>query len=244
MQTVIFAIGKPEKISVGRLTLEEKGELLLKESLDLDEGVGGKSLLDLNDYLEEFGVDFENLEDLEGLGVLGLDPETIKARAVTLRFNAPERGNFLLLKRFLISDEEFAARFIFPFGKEEFRPDRLIPLVFDFDEFCGAESLLVGFFYFHGAEKELEETLNFLKINLKKVPLARQPRFLRELEAALLNGRLPHGPELPAKLTFHPALPMEADFEEHYEATVFEARPGEVECFSLEIEAERPVIEG
>ena len=242
MQTVILALGKPERISVGRLSPEEKGELLLKESLDLDAGVGGRSLSELTDYLEEFGVVFDTLEDFEGPGIWGLDPEEIKARAVTLRFIPPERGNFLLFKRFLISDEEFAARFIFPFAQKEFRAEALIPLVFDFEEFCGAESLLVGFFYLH--EGEIAETLEVLRRELKRVPPSRQPRFLKELEAALLEGRLPHGPALPSRLTFHPALPMEAEFEEHYEAQVFEARPGEVECFSLEIEAEKPIIEG
>ncbi|HHI97190.1 MAG TPA: hypothetical protein ENJ96_04995 [Thermodesulfatator atlanticus] len=243
MQTVIFAIGKPEKLAVGRLSLEEKEELLMKESLDLDEGVGDRSVFDINDYLEEFGVDFDSIEDFEGPGLLGLDPEELRRKAVVLPFKAPERGNFLVFKRFLISKEEFAARFLFPFPKAQFQPARLIPLVFDFSEFCGAESLLVGFFYVQEEEKT-EEVVDFLRLQLRKVPPARQPRFSRELEAALLEGRLPHGPSLPAPLSFHPALPLEADFDETYEAQILEVRPGESECYSLEIEKERPLIEG
>ncbi len=241
MQTVLLAIGKPVKIAVGRLSPEEKGEILLKGELDLDEGVGGKSLFDFNDYLEEFGVDFDSVEDFEGPKLLGIDVEEIKRYAVIMPFKAPRSGNFLLFKRFLVSDEEFAARFIFPFSQKEFEVARLLPLIFDFGEFCGAESLLVGFFYSH--EGEAEEIYSFLNVELKRVPPERQTRFLRELEAALLEGRLPHGPKLPGKLTFHPALPLEADFEERYEVQVFEASPGEIECHEVEIKSERPLIE-
>ncbi len=241
MQSVLLAIGKPVKISVGKLTPEEKGDILLKEEIDLDEGVGGKSVFDFNDYLEEFGVDFEALEDFEGPGILGLDVERLKSQAVVLPFRTPSRGNYLLLKRFLITDEEFAARFIFPIPREELKPERLIPLVFDFSEFCGAESLLVGFFYSH--EENVEEIREFLARELRRLAPEKQPRFLRELDAALVEGRFPFGPPLPGKVSFHPALPLEADFEERYEVLVFEARPGETECFEVEVKTERPLIE-
>ncbi len=241
MQSVLFAIGKPVKLQVGRLTPEEKGDILLKEEIDLDEGIGEKSVFDFNDYLEEFGVEFESLEDFEGSGILGLDVEAIKRQAVVMPFRAPKKGDFLLFKRFLISDEEFAARFIFPLAKEELKPERLIPLVFDFGEFCGAESLMVGFFYSH--EEDVSGVRSFLEKELRRVPPERQPRFLRELEAALVEGRLPHGPKLPGKLTFHAAIPLEAEFEERYEAMVLETRPGEVECHELAVKTERPIIE-
>ncbi len=240
MQSVLFAIGKPVKLQAGRLTPEEKGEILLKEEIDLDEGVGGKSIFDFNDYFEEFGVDFESLKDFEGPSILGTEVGEIKKRAVILPFNAPRRGDLLLFKRYCISNEEFAARFIFPWSKEELKLERLIPLVFDFGDFCGAEALLVGFFYCH---EDISLVLPFLKQELRRIPPERQPLFLQELEAALLEGRLPHGPRLPGKLSFHAALPMEADFEERYEALILETRPEETECHEIEIQTERPFIE-
>ncbi|WP_022853552.1 hypothetical protein [Thermodesulfatator atlanticus] len=239
MTKTIFAISRPIRIAAGVLTPEEKGELLMKEEIDLDEGVSGKSIFDFNDYFEEFGVDFDSLEDFEGPGILGLDVETLRKRAVYLPFRVPKGKDFLLFKRFLISDEEFAAKFIFPF--EDLSPEKLIPLVFDFGDFCGGESLLVGFFYCH--DNDPDNLKEFLDLELRRLPRGKEPKFLKELEAALLEGRLPFGPKIPGKLSFHPAIPMEAEFEERYEVLVLESRGEETECFSLAVKEERPLIE-
>ncbi|OAG28152.1 hypothetical protein [Thermodesulfatator autotrophicus] len=237
---VIFAIGRPIRLSAGFLEPEEKGELLMKEEVDLDEGVSGKSLFDFNDYFEEFGIDFDSLEDFEGKGILGLDIDILKRQAVYLPFRLPKKGDLLLFKRFLISDEEFGAKFIFPY--EDVETSRLIPLVFDFGDFCGAESLLVGFFYVKDGEN-LDSVREFLNVELKKVPRGKEPLFLKELEAALTEGRIPFGSKIPGSLSFHPAVPLEAEFEEHYEALIVENRREEIECYSLEIKTEREIIE-
>ncbi|AEH45642.1 hypothetical protein Thein_1786 [Thermodesulfatator indicus DSM 15286] len=237
---VILAIGRPVRLAAGFISPEEKGELLMKEEVDLDEGVSGKSLFDFNDYFEEFGIDFDSLEDFEGKDILGLDVDRLKKQAVYLPFRLPKKGDLLLFKRFLISDEEFGAKFIFPYDNLE--PSKLIPLVFDFGDFCGAESLLVGFFYIKG-DDNLEGLREFLNVELKKLPRGKEPLFLKELDAALTEGRLPFGPKIPGEISFHPAVPLEAEFEEHYEVLVIENRAGETECYSLEIKTERPIIE-
>ncbi|NPB08946.1 MAG: hypothetical protein GXO17_01205 [Thermodesulfobacteria bacterium] len=239
MQTVIFALGEPLRLSVGRLTPEEKGDLLMKEELQLDEGVLGRSVFDINDFLEEYGLDFETM-DLDVPGKFGFDVERVKSQAVVMPFRRPEQGDFLVFRRYVVSSEEFVGKFVFPFEAKDLKEENLAPLVFDFGDFCGAPSLMVGFFYLHEEPEKLRE---FLARELRRVPPEVQPRFLRELDAALTSGRLPHGPELPGKITFHDLVPLEADFEERYEAQVMEAQPGEVECYSLQVIAERPVLE-
>ncbi len=239
MQAVVFGLGEPLRISVGRLSAEEKGELLLKEELRLEEGVLGRSVLEINDLFEEYGIDFETF-DLEVPGKLGFEVERIKSQAVFLPLVRPERGDFLVFKRYVISSEEFAGKFVFPVEAKELKEEALVPLVFDFGEFCGAPSLVVGFFYLYDESKRVRD---FLVRELRRVPPKAQPRFLRELEASLAAGRLPHGPELPGRVTFHGLIPLETDFEEKYEAQVMEALPGEVECHGLEVVIEPPLIE-
>lgn len=235
MANVILALGQPIRISVGRLSLEEKGELLLREDLRLDEGVGQRSVAEINDFFEEYGLDFETL-DLEGPGVLGLDVEGIKKQAVSLPLKRPPQGDYLIFKRFLVSGQEFVGKFVFPFDIKSLRWECLIPFVLDLDEFCGAGSLMVGFFYVEDPQHRF-----WLAEELRRVPAKKQRRFLSELDAALASGRLPHGPTLPGKITFHDLVPLEKDFEEKYEALLMEVQEAEIDCHSLEVVIQEPI---
>ncbi len=238
MSSIILALGQPMRISAGYLSAEEKGELLLKEEVRLDEGVGKRSVFEINDLLEEYGLVFETL-DLEAPGFLGFDLEAIKRQAVYFPLERPRKGSFLILKRFALTGEEVVGKFIFPQTLRDLHWESLVPLVLDLEDFCGSEPIMVGFFYLYKAPEHRE----WLAQELRKVSPKHQLRFIRELEASLVAGRLPHGPDLPGKITFHPLLPLEADFEERFEAFLMEARGAEVECHTLEVVTEPVYLE-
>ncbi len=233
----ILLLGQPLRICIGRISPEEKGSLLLKGEIYLEEGIGNKSVTEINDYLEEYGIILDTL-DIEAPGRVDLEIESLRKRAIKLNLSPP-KGDYLIVERFFLSGDEFAAKVVLPLSLKDLEPQALVPLVLEGESLCDDQDLLVGFFYLHEDPTRL---LPWLEKNLRSLLPREQKDFLREIETFLMEGKLPNGTPLPAKITFHELIPLEVDFQERYQVYVMEVTDEGQECVSLEIQ-ERVFLE-
>ncbi len=220
-------IGQPLRISIGRISAEEKAELLMKETFVPDEGVGSRSLEEINDFLDEYGLDLEGLE-IEVPGGKTLSPEVLKRQTLSLEL-APPPGDYLLVKRYLLLGEELAGHVLWPSPA----PKYLAPLALEGEALCDDLSLVVGFFAFSKAQ---DQVLAWVAREIKAVPGEKQGEFLRNLEASLLQGKWPTGKELPGPVSFLEIIPENEEVEERLEVFVLEVDDLGIECHPLEIE--------